>query len=133
MLCFEDLDNLLLLDEESSDDALFDTLVAEDTPIHPLHSLLSVAKPRALRRPGGLDTSEFALALATPWDLLGLLDILVNQATAWRSYSESNIKIVKNLFWVGALSFSSLCLELSLGYTVLVNFVRNNKNIVMVS
>lgn len=98
MLCFEDLDNLLLLNEESSDDALFDTLVAEDTSVYPLHGLLSVAKPGALCRPGGLDTSEFALALATPRDLLGLLDILVNQTTTWRSYSESNIKIVKYLF-----------------------------------
>lgn len=83
----ENLDDLLFLNQEGADDALFDALVAKDTPVRALDRLLAVAQPGALRRPGRLDSTQFALALATSWDLLGLLYILVDQAAARGSHS----------------------------------------------
>lgn len=68
----------MFLNEESSDDALFDTLVAEDSSVNTLYGLLAVAEAGALGRPGGLNTTEFALAVATSRDLLGLLDVLID-------------------------------------------------------
>lgn len=91
MLCFEDLDNLLFLNKESSDNTLLDALVAEDTSIYTLDGLLAVAQTGTFCRPGRLNTTEFALALATSWDLLGLLDVLVDQTATRCPYSEEEM------------------------------------------
>lgn len=86
---FEDLDDLLFLNEESSDDALLDALVAKNTSVNALDGLLAVAKAGTLSGPCGLNTTQFALALATSRDLLGLLNVLVYQAPTRSPDSES--------------------------------------------
>jgi hypothetical protein len=85
-LCFQHLNNnLLFLDEESSDDFFFDALVAQDATVCAFHSLLAPAQAGAFLGARGKDSSKLVLALTTPGDLLGFFKILVYQFATRRA------------------------------------------------
>ena len=101
------LDDLLLLNQEGSDDSLLDTVGASGTTVSSLHGLVGLGHLGVLSWSQRRDTWQLA-ATVTAFDLGSLLlDVLSNQLSAW---GLDNLDLVgSGVVW----SLSSVCDTLS--------------------
>ena len=89
LLGLQHLDDLLLIDQECTDDALAQTPMAQDATEGTGHGLQTAAHTRAFARPRWLDSAELLLALAAFWHGALLLDVQVHQAATGRADNTS--------------------------------------------
>lgn len=77
------LDDLLLLNQESSDNSLLDTVGASRTTVSSLDSLLGLGDLSVLSWSQGGDTLQRDTTVTTLWSGSLLLQVLSDQLTTW--------------------------------------------------